>query len=219
MLLCPQMGYASLCPNVRGSSGYSDEFLRGNMYDIGGGDYWDLMTGVDYVIKEGYVDSEKMGVHGWSYGGILGAWTITHTNRFKAASLGAMVCNWISEYGPGFNYDVRLWYIGGTPWDNPKGYQGKSAFTYIKNVTTPTLIMHGEKDRTCTESQSMLFFTALKDMGKTVRYIRFPRESHGFREPRHQRTRDIEEIKWMQKYVLGIDWKPWERKEDDKNKK
>ena len=212
------LGYASLCPNVRGSTGYGDEFLRGNMYDIGGGDYWDLMTGVDYVIEKGYVDPEKMGVRGWSYGGILGAWTITQTNRFKAASLGALVCLWPSEYGAGFNYDVRLWYIGGTPWDNPEGYKKKSAFTYVKNINTPTLIMHGEKDRTCTEHQSMLLFIALKDMGKTVRYIRFPRESHGFREPRHQRTRDIEEIKWMQKYILGIDWKPWERKEEKKNK-
>jgi len=212
------LGYASLCPNVRGSSGYGDKFLRGNMYDIGGGDYWDLMTGVDYVIKKGYVDSEKIGVRGWSYGGILGAWTITQTNRFKAASLGALVSLWTSEYGAGFNYDIRLWYIGGTPWDNPEGYKKKSAFTYVKNINTPTLIMHGEKDRTCTEHQSMLLFTALKDMGKTVRYIRFPREAHGFREPRHQRTRDIEEIKWMQKYVLGIEWKPWERKENIKDK-
>ena len=71
-------------------------------------------------------------------------------------------------------------------------------------------------DRTDTERQSMMFLSALKDMGKTVRYLRFPREPHGFREPHHQRTRDLEEIRWMQKYVLGIDWEPWIREEDKK---
>ncbi len=213
------LGYAQLCPNVRGSGGYTDEILRGNMNDIGGGDYWDLMTGVDYVIEKGYVDPDKMGIRGWSYGGILGGWTITQTDRFKAASVGAMVSDWTSEYGPGFNYDVRRWYIGGTPWDNPENYRKMSALTHVKNVTTPTLILHGMKDRTDTEQQSMMFFTALKDQDKTVRYIKFPREPHGFREPRHRRTRDIEEIRWMQKYVLGIEWTPWERKDDKSEEK
>jgi dipeptidyl aminopeptidase/acylaminoacyl peptidase len=210
------LGYASFCPNVRGSSGSSDGLLRGNMRDIGGGDYWDLMTGVDCVVKEGYADPDKLGLRGWSYGGILGGWTVTQTNRFKAASVGAMVSDWTSEYGPGFNHDVRLWYIGGTPWDNPKGYREKSSLTHAKNVTTPTLILHGANDTTDTEAQSMNFFATLKDMGKTVRYIKFPREPHGFGEPHHQRIRDIEEIAWMQKYVQGMDWKPWERKDEDK---
>ena len=157
-----------------------------------------------------------LGVRGWSYGGILGGWTITQTDRFKAASVGAMVSDWTSEYGPGFNYDVRRWYIGGTPWDNAEAWRQRSPLTHAQNVTTPTLILHGINDRTDTEAQSMIFYAALKDMGKTVRYIRFPREPHGFREPRHQRTRDIEEIRWMQKHVLGIDWTPWERKKEKK---
>lgn len=212
------LGYASLCPNVRGSSGYSDKFLRGNMHDIGGGDFNDLMTGVDYVIEQGIADPEKMGVRGWSYGGILGGWTVTQTDRFKAASLGAMVSDWTSEYGPGFNYDVRLWYIGGTPWENPDAYRKKSALTHVANVSTPTLLLHGMSDRTDTEPQSMMFFAALKDRGVPVRYLRFPREPHGFREPRHQRIRDIEEIRWMQKYVLGVEWAPWQR-EGEKAKK
>lgn len=210
------LGYVQLCPNVRGSSGYSDELLRGNMKDIGGMDYEDLMSGVDQLIKEGIADSEKMAVRGWSYGGILGGTTITKTSRFKAASLGAMVSDWTSEYGIGFNYDVRLWYIGGTPWENPEGYRNQSPLTHVSNVTTPTLILHGSNDRTDTEAQSMMFFNALKDLGKTTRYIRFPREPHGFREPRHQRTRDIEEIAWIQKYTLGLDWKAWDRKDDKK---
>ena len=209
------LGYAQLSPNVRGSSGYTDELLRGNMNDIGGGDYWDLMTGVDAVIEQGIADEDQLGVRGWSYGGILGGWTITQTDRFKGASVGAMVADWTSEYGPGFNHDVSLWYIGGTPWENPEEWRYRSALTHVANITTPTLILHGMNDRTDTEPQSMMFFQALRDQDKTVRYIRFPREPHGFREPRHQRTRDVEEIRWIQKYVRGIEWEPWVRPDND----
>ncbi|MEE8587301.1 MAG: S9 family peptidase, partial [Acidobacteriota bacterium] len=209
------LGYASLSPNVRGSSGYSDELLRGNMRDIGGGDYQDLMTGVDHLIQAGFADPQRLGLRGWSYGGILGGWTITQTNRFKAASIGAMVSDWTSEYGPGFNFDVRLWYIGATPWENPQGYRQKSALTHVHKAQTPTIIFHGMNDTTDTEAQSMMFFQALKDLGRQVRYLRFPREPHGFREPRHQRIRDIEEIQWMQKYILGEDWQPWERPQEE----
>ncbi|MFB3110630.1 MAG: prolyl oligopeptidase family serine peptidase [Gemmatimonadales bacterium] len=212
------LGYAQLLPNVRGSSGYGDTFLQGNYQDIGGGDYRDLMSGVDYVIEAGYVDPDQMGIRGWSYGGILGGWTITQTDRFKGASLGAMVSDWPSEYAPGFNHDVRLWYIGGTPWENPEAWRQKSALTHVANITTPTLLMHGINDRTDTEPQSMMFFTAIRDQGRTARYIKFPREPHGFREPRHQRIRDIEEIRWIQKYVRGIEWTPWVRPQKDEKK-
>jgi len=217
------LGYISLSPNVRGSSGYTDRLREGNTVQagdgIGKGDYWDLMKGVDRVIAQGYADPNKLALRGWSYGGILGGWTITQTKRFKAASLGAGVYAWPCEYGPGFNHDVRLWHIGGTPWTNPDAWLEQSAFTYVENIGTPTLLIHGMKDTTDTESQSMLFFTALKDIGKVpVRYIRVSREPHGFREPRHQRTRTIEEIKWFQKHVLNQDWKPWVRESKEKEK-
>ena len=218
------LGYASLSPNVRGSSGYTDYLREGNTFarddGIGFGDFQDLMTGVDKVIADGIVDSTRMGVRGWSYGGILGGWTITQTDRFKAASIGAGVYDWTSEYGPGFNNDVRLWHIGGTPWDNGEAWRNQSALTHVNNIVTPTLLIHGANDTTDTEQQSMMFFTAIKDIGKApVRYIKFPREPHGFREPKHQRIRDIEEIRWMQQYVLGVEWKPWERPEKDEEGK
>ena len=212
------LGYAQLFPNVRGSSGYDDDLLRGNLRDIGSGDYEDLMTGVDELISRGIADPDKLGLRGWSYGGILGGWTITQTDRFKGASVGAMVSDWTSEYGPGFNHDVRLWYIGGTPWDNTDEWRERSALTHVANVTTPTLVLHGINDRTDTEPQSMMFFQALKEQGKITRYIRFPREPHGFQEPRHQRTRDVEEIRWIQKYVRNIEWTPWERPEKNEKK-
>jgi dipeptidyl aminopeptidase/acylaminoacyl peptidase len=215
------LGYASLCPNVRGSSGYSDELLRGNMNDIGGGDYWDLITGVDEVIKQGIADEQKMGVRGWSYGGILGGWTVTQTNRFKAASLGAMVCDWASEYGMGFNFDVKLWYIGGTPWENPEDYKKMSSLTYIKDVTTPVILFHGDRDPQCSIGQSMMYFTYLFEMSKPVRFLRFPGEPHGFQKPYHQRVQMVEEIAWMQKHIKGIEWtsKRAKEKEEEKEKK
>jgi dipeptidyl aminopeptidase/acylaminoacyl peptidase len=213
------LGWAVLEPNVRGSTSYGDALLRGNMKDIGGGDYQDAMAGVDAVIAQGIADPNQLAVRGWSYGGILGGWTITQTQRFKAASLGAMVSDWASEYAMGFNHDVRLWYIGGTPWENPDGYRRQSSYTHIDKVTTPTLLLHGEQDETDTIGQSMIFYQGLKDRGVAARFIRFPREPHGFREPQHIRMRDAEEITWLMKYARGIDWKASERKDDPDTKK
>ncbi|MEE9230124.1 MAG: prolyl oligopeptidase family serine peptidase, partial [Acidobacteriota bacterium] len=158
---------------------------------------------------------EQLGLRGWSWGGILGSWTITQTERFKAASLGAMVGSWTAETGPGLSFDLKLHYIGGAHWINPEEWRRVSSLWYVKDVSTPTLLLHGDRDLISTPNQSLMFFTALKDIGKApVRYIRFPRERHGFRELRHQRRRDIEEIKWMQRYILGIEWQPWEREKE-----
>jgi len=210
------LGYVQLTPNVRGSSAYGDELLRGNMNDIGGGDYEDLMSGVDMLIENESIDSDKMAVRGWSYGGILGGTTITKTDRFKAASLGAGVFDCTSEYAMGFNHDVRLWYIGGEPWTNPEGYRSRSAAMHAEDVSTPTLFIHGERDRVDTPQQSLIFFTYLKDIGNVdTQYLFLKREGHGIREPRNQRTRNIEEIKWIQKYTLGEEWEPWERAKEE----
>jgi dipeptidyl aminopeptidase/acylaminoacyl peptidase len=213
------LGWVSLSPNVRGSCCYDDTLREGNTFGrndgIGYGDFQDLMTGVDMLIERGTADPARMALRGWSYGGILGGWTITQTDRFKAASIGAGVYDWTSEYGPGFNNDVRLWHIGGTPWDNPEGYREQSALTHVANIVTPTLLIHGMNDTTDTEQQSMMLFVAIKDIGKApVRYMRVPGEPHGFRQPRHQRRRDIEEIRWMHEHTFGEEWTPWERPAD-----
>ena len=206
------LGYASLGANIRGSDSYGDELLRALMGDVGGGEYDDLMTGVDYVIAKRHADPERLALRGWSWGGILGSWVITQTNRFKAASLGAMVGSWTAETGPGMNWDLRLHYIDGEHWTHPGEWRRVSSLWYVKNVTTPTILLHGDRDLVSSPNQAMMFFTALKDIGKApVRYVRFPREPHNFRESRHQRTRDIEEIRWMQKYVMGMEWDPWKR--------
>ena len=205
-------GYALLQPNVRGSSGYGDALLRGNMNDIGGGDYHDLMTGVDAIIERGVAHADSLAVKGWSYGGILGGWTITRTDRFKAASLGAMVADWRSEFGAGFNHDVVRWYLGGDPWSNRDYWTERSAYTHLDRITTPTILFHGAEDRTDTMEQSMNFFAGLRHLGVEARFILFPREGHGIVEPRHRRTLLIEELRWLHQHVKGMtDWQPPER--------
>jgi dipeptidyl aminopeptidase/acylaminoacyl peptidase len=208
-------GYAILQPNVRGSSGYGDELLRGNMNDIGGGDYDDLMTGVDAMIERGIAHPDSLAVKGWSYGGILGGWTLTRTDRFRAASLGAMVSDWPGEFGVGFNYDVSLWYLGGDPWSNRAMWMERSAYTHADRVSTPTILFHGENDTTDTPGQSMNFHAALRHFGVPNRFILFPREPHGIGEPRHARTRLVEELRWFEEHVRGNpDWIAPEREED-----
>jgi dipeptidyl aminopeptidase/acylaminoacyl peptidase len=206
------LGYAVLAPNVRGSSGYGDELLRGLIGEVGDGEYIDQMTGVDKLIEEGYVDPDQMGIRGSSWGGVSTSYTITQTQRFKAATIESGVTNWAAEVGPGFSFDLGLWYIGGKPWDNPEEWRDHSSITHVKNITTPTLIVHGGEDQTSSVGQSLMLFTAIRDIGKApVRYIKLPRQGHDFLEPRLSRIMTIEEVKWMQKYIRDIDWKPWER--------
>ena len=101
------LGYASLGANIRGSDSYGDALLTALMGDVGGGEYDDVMAGVDYLIEDHDVDPDRLGVRGWSWGGILGSWVITQTDRFKAASLGAMVGSWTAESGPGLSSAIR----------------------------------------------------------------------------------------------------------------
>jgi dipeptidyl aminopeptidase/acylaminoacyl peptidase len=210
------LGYAVLAPNVRGSDSYGDKILRGLIGEVGDGEFIDQMSGVDHVIELGYVDPDQLGIRGGSWGGVSSGYTITQTDRFKAASVICGVCNWAAEVGPGFSFDVGLWYIGGKPWTNREEWVKRSSITHVTNVTkTAVLFIHGAEDQTSSVGQSLMYSSALMDIGKVpVRYIKFPREGHGFNEPRHRRIFSVEEIKWMQKYVRGIEWEPWKRDSD-----
>ncbi|MBJ88374.1 MAG: hypothetical protein CMO98_00800 [Woeseia sp.] len=200
-------GYAILAPNPRGSQGYGEKFLQALRGEVGDGEYIDMMNGLDYVIANKNVDPDRLGISGWSWGGVATSYTITQTERFKAASIGAMVGNWAAETGPGFNFDVALWYIGGTPWNNPEEWAKRSAITHVKNVTTPSIIFHGGEDTTSSVGQSLMFFTALRDIGKApARYIKFPRQGHGVEEPRLLRILYSNELQWFKKHIDGVDW-------------
>lgn len=194
-------GFAILRPNPRGSSGYGTEFRRANMNDWGGGDYNDLMTGVDKVIAMGVADPERLGVMGWSYGGYMTSAIITKTKRFKAASAGAPVTNLMSFTGtadiPSFIPD----YFGGEFWDNPDAYRKHSAMFNIKGVTTPTLIQHGEADVRVPISQGYELYNALKTQGVPTRMLVLPRQPHGPNEPKMQVAAMQSNLDWFEKYL------------------
>ena len=203
------MGYAILGANVRGSSGYGDSLIQALIGDIGGGEYEDIMSGVDHVIEMGIADPDRLALRGWSWGGVLGSWVTTQTDRFKAASVGAGVMSWLSEMGPGFNWDLTEWYMENSHWKDPAAWRKVSSITYVENVITPTLIFHGDDDWYSSYNQSLIYYTGLRDIGKApVRFISFPGRGHEELDPWAQRARYVEEVRWLQKYVNGIDWQP-----------
>jgi dipeptidyl aminopeptidase/acylaminoacyl peptidase len=200
------LGYASLGANIRGSSGYGEKLLRALIGDIGGGEYDDIMSGVEHVIDLGIADPNRLCIRGWSWGGVLSSWAITQTDRFKAASVGAMVGSWLSEMGPGFNWDLTEWYMDRPLWDDPEAWRKVSSITYVQNVTTPTILFHGDDDWYSSYNQSLIFFTGLRDIGKApVRFVSFPGRGHDLLDPWAQKFRYDEEIKWMLKYVRKIE--------------
>lgn len=196
-------GYAVLRVNPRGSSGYGQKFRYANMKDWGGGDYQDLMTGVDKVIQMGVADPERMGVMGWSYGGYMTSWIVTQTKRFKAASVGAGVTNLMSFIGtadiPAFIPD----YFGVQPWENLDVYRSHSAMFNMKGVTTPTLVQHGEADERVPISQGYEFYNALKVLNVPTRMIVLPRMPHGPNEPKMVLKASQTNLDWFEKYVAA----------------
>ena len=195
-------GYAVFGPNPRGSSSYGDEHLRALMGDVGGGELDDILSGVDHLIARGVADPERLALRGWSWGGILGAWTIAHSDRFQAASLGAMVGDWAAEIGGGLMYDLRLHYIGGEPWEDGAEWDRRSAQSFVSQVNTPTLLLHGEEDDVSTVNQSQMWYTALRARDVPVRFVKFPRQGHGIGEPHLERIAHVEELSWMARHVL-----------------
>ena len=197
-------GWAVLYPNPRGSTNYGEKFMRGNIPDWGGGDYRDIMSGVDEVIKRGIADPERLGVMGWSYGGYMTCWIVSQTTRFKAARMGAGLSNIHSMYGttdiPGY---IGTFFNNYPDEKTLKLYAERSGLTYVDRVTTPLLIMHGLNDERVPIGQPMEFYRALKDRGKTVELVWYPREGHSNSEYYHQRDQIRRELEWMSKYVLG----------------
>jgi dipeptidyl aminopeptidase/acylaminoacyl peptidase len=194
-------GYAILRPNPRGSSGYGTEFRRANLKDWGGGDYQDLMTGVDKVIEMGVADPDRLGVMGWSYGGYMTSWIVTQTQRFKAASAGAPVTNLMSFNGtadiPSFIPD----YFGGQHWEVMELYQKHSPIFHVKAVTTPTMIQQGDADVRVPISQGYEFYNALKVKGVATRMLVLPRQPHGPTEPKMQLAAMKANLEWFEKYL------------------
>ena len=179
-------GYIVLAVNPRGSSSYGPDFLKMVLGDWGGEDFLDLMAGVDLLCERSYVDADRLGVHGYSYGGFMSSWIVGHDHRFKAAVIGAPCINLHSMYGTsdiGVSFGENQW--RGSVLENVEVLVERSPLTYVSEVQTPVLLMHGEEDYRCPIEQAEQFFVALKRQGKTVEFVRFPKSSHGFRRSGH----------------------------------
>jgi len=191
-------GWAVLYPNPRGSTNYGEGFMRANVGDWGGGDYRDIMTGVDTVIDRGIADPSRLAVMGWSYGGYMTCWIVSQTSRFKAAVMGAGLSNLVSMYGTTDIPGYLGTFFGGTPTgDALPLYRERSGLTWVDRVTTPLLILHGGSDERVPIGQPMEFYRALEDRGKTVELVFYPREGHGLREYYHQLDRLERQFAWI----------------------
>ena len=165
--------------------------MRAVLDDWGGEDYLDLMAALDHVCQREYVDEGRLGVHGYSYGGYMTGWAIGHTQRFGAAVIGAPCTNLYTMYGTsdiGVSFGESQW--GGSVMDAPEKLLARSPISYVKDVHTPALLLHGEADARCPVAQSEEYFVALKRLGKTVEFVRFPGSNHAFPRAGHPRMRE-----------------------------
>ncbi len=189
-------------PNIRGSSGYGQKFIEMNRGDWGGGDYRDVMAGVDDLIAKGIADPDKLAIGGWSYGGFMSEWAITQTTRFKAAVSGAGLSNLISEYGTeqGPSYDE--WFYG-VPYEPEKvaGFLNSSPVENLKIAKTPTLILQGDADPTDPPGQSQELYRGLKHYGVETELVVYPREPQGFHEEKHLLDRLNRILAWYDKHL------------------
>ena len=199
------LGYCVLFTNPQGSQGYGQAFNAATHHDWGGQDYRDVMGAVDYAIGLDYVDAERLGVTGGSYGGYMTNWMIGHTDRFKAAVTLRSTSSRYSMFGTSdvgfFNGEYEF---NGNPWDNLQHYMERSPITYVGNVTTPVMIIHSEQDYRCPVEQGEQFYTALKWLGKEAVFVRFPDENHELSrsgKPRHRVERLQHLSGWFTKHI------------------
>jgi len=194
-------GFAVLYMNPRGSTGYGQDFVNGIQFSYPGKDYDDLMAGVDAALVKGFIDEDNMFVCGGSGGGVLTAWIVGHTDRFRAAVSMRPVINWHSFVG---TTDGAGWYrqFKKYPWEDPMEYAVRSPLHYVGNVTTPTMVMTGEADLRTPMGQSEEYYRALKKLKKETLLVRMPDEYHGWRRPSHRLLQQLYLIAWFEKYRL-----------------
>lgn len=196
-------GYAVLLPNPRGSSGYGDSTERAVIKDWGGMDYRDIMTGVDTLIARGIANKDSLGVMGWSYGGYMTAWTISQTNRFKAAVIGDGITEPIAMWGTQDIVNVFEAYFGGSPWEPGEweAYQKASPLAHMQNAKTPTLIIEGRNDQRVPPNQAMLLYRSLEALKVPTELLWLPRSGHTPSEPGLQYETAKAQKAWLDRWI------------------
>jgi dipeptidyl aminopeptidase/acylaminoacyl peptidase len=195
-------GYAVITPNPRGSSGYGEAFSRAIFADWGKKDYQDVMAGVDYAVAQGWSDPDRLGVGGWSYGGILTNYVLTQTDRFKGAVTGASEVLYVANYGHD-HYQLQWELELGLPWANREAWERLSPFNAIEKIVTPTLVMGGEDDWNVPILNSEQLYQALRRLGRETQLVVYPGQPHGLRVPSYQKDRLERYLAWYGKYVKG----------------
>ena len=194
-------GYFIFMPNPRGSYGQGLAFTMANKRDFGGGDWRDILAGIDAAARVAPIDTGRLGLMGHSYGGFMTMWGVTHSDRFKAAVAGAGIANWISYYGQNGIDQWMVPFFGASMYDDPAIYRAASPIESIKNAKTPTLIMVGERDVEVPAAQSIEFWHGLKAMNVPVSLVIFEGEGHSFRKPETQKESRSRTLAWFEKYL------------------
>jgi dipeptidyl aminopeptidase/acylaminoacyl peptidase len=194
-------GYYVLMPNPRGSYGQGESFTQANVKDLGGGDLRDVLAGVDAALAHYPIDPNRLGVAGWSYGGYMTMWTVTQTKRFRAAMAGAGIANWQSYYGQNLIDQWMIPFFGASVYDDPAAYEKSSPIHFIKNVSTPTLVIVGERDAECPAVQSFEFWHALKTLGVPTELVVYEGEGHHFMKPANRIDMQDRTVAWFNKYL------------------
>ncbi len=207
-LLLASQGYYVLMPNPRGSFGESEAFTRANVKDFGYGDLRDVLRGVDEAARTAPIDPERVGIYGHSYGGYMTMWAVTQTHRFAAAIASAGVANWQSYYGENRIDQWMIPYFGKSVYDDPAVYARSSPITFIRNVRTPTLVLHGERDAEVPLPQGYEFWHALKALGVPTQLVVYPDEGHWIRRPDHVRDRVERIVGWFDSHLKGAPVRP-----------
>jgi dipeptidyl aminopeptidase/acylaminoacyl peptidase len=197
-------GALVLEPNYRGSAGYGAKFRALNVRNLGVGDAWDVVSGIDHLVAQGLVDKERVGSMGWSQGGYISAFLATHdSTRFRALSVGAGISNWMTYY---VNTDIHPFtrqYLKATPWDDPAIYAKTSPMTYIKQARRPTLIQHGELDQRVPIPNAYELYQGLQDVGVPTRLVVFKGFGHGLTKPKANRAAMEQNLEWFSQHVLN----------------
>lgn len=199
-------GYGVVYLNPRGSQGYGQRFAAATRHDWGGRDYEDLMRGLDCALAaHPWIDRERLGVAGGSYGGFMTNWIVGHTERFRAAVTMRGISNAYSQWGTSdLAYMKGMWEYPGDPWEAPQFYLERSPITYARRMRTPLLILHSEQDYRCPIEQAEQLFVALKKRGVPTLFVRFPNESHDLSrngQPRHRLERLRHIVDWFRAYL------------------